>query len=86
MATDYNPDNTETDYIDDNAAESQYKEDTKTHLRDVTKGIETDKSDEDTDTTEENNRTTTKKTEETTLKNQRRLLTKLRRLPPKQVN
>jgi len=68
MATDYNPDNTETDYIDDNAAESQYKEDTKTHLRDVTKGIETDKSDEDTDTTEENNRTTTKKTEETTTK------------------
>ena len=68
MATDYNPDNTETDYIGDNAAESQYKEDTKTHLRDVTKGIETDKSDEDTDTTEETNRTTTKKTEETTTK------------------
>ena len=68
MATDYNPDNTETDYIDDNAAESQYKEDTETHLRDVTKIIETDKSDEDTDTTKETNRTTTKKTEETTTK------------------
>ena len=76
MATDYNPDNTETDYIDDNAAESQYKEDTKTHLRDVTKGIETDKSDEDTDTTEENNRTTTKKTEETTTKKTEETTTK----------
>ena len=70
MATDYNPDNTETDYIDDNAAESQYKEDTKTHLRDVTKGIETDKADEDedTDTTEETNRTTTKTTDDATTK------------------
>lgn len=76
MATDYNPDNTETDYIDDNAAESQYKEDTKTHLRDVTKGIETDKSDEDTDTTEETNRTTTKKTEETTTKKPEEATTK----------
>ena len=76
MATDYNPDNTETDYIDDNAAESQYKEDTKTHLRDVTKGIETDKSDEDTDTTEETNRTTTKKTEETTTKKTEETTTK----------
>ena len=76
MATDYNPDNTETDYIGDNAAESQYKEDTKTHLRDVTKGIETDKSDEDTDTTEENNRTTTKKTEETTTKKTEETTTK----------
>ena len=76
MATDYNPYNTETDYIDDNAAESQYKEDTKTHLRDVTKGIETDKSDEDTDTTEENNRTTTKKTEETTTKKTEETTTK----------
>jgi len=70
MATDYNPDNTETDYIDDNAAESQYKEDTKTHLRDVTKGIETDKADEDedTDTTEETNRTTTKTPDDATTK------------------
>ena len=70
MATDYNPDNTETDYIDDNAAESQYKEDTKTHLRDVTKGTETDKADEDedTDTTEETNRTTTKTPDDATTK------------------
>jgi hypothetical protein len=78
MATKYNSDNVETDYIDDNVAESQYKQDTETHLRDVTKGIKT-KEDEDStnkganttekpvDTTEKTD-DTTEKTDDTTEK------------------
>lgn len=78
MATKYNSDNVETDYIDDNVAESQYKQDTETHLRDVTKGIKT-KEDEDstnkganttekTDDTTEKTDDTTEKTDDTTEK------------------
>ena len=62
MANNYNPDNTETDYIDNTVAESQYDEDTKTHLRDVTDGINS----QETDTTKKDDETTSEKTDETT--------------------
>ena len=70
MANKYNPDNVETDYINDDVAESQYKEDTKTHLRDVTNGIKSQDTDystnEDADTIEETDDTTPTKTDSTT--------------------
>lgn len=66
MATKYNSDNVETDYIDDDVAESQYKQDTETHLRDVTKGIKTK---EDEKSTTKKTDDTTKKTDDTTEKN-----------------
>ena len=70
MANKYNPDNVETDYINDDVAESQYKEDTKTHLRDVNNGIKSQDTDgstnEDADTIEETDDTTPTKTDVTT--------------------
>jgi hypothetical protein len=70
MANKYNPDNVETDYINDDVAESQYKEDTKTHLRDVNTGIKSqdtdDSTNEDADTIEETDNTTPIMTDDTT--------------------
>jgi len=70
MANKYNPDNVETDYINDDVAESQYEEDTKTHLRDVNNGIKSqdtdDSTNEDADTTEETDDTTPTMTDNTT--------------------
>jgi len=74
MANKYNPDNVETDYINDDVAESQYKEDTKTHLRDVNNGIKSQDTDgstnEDADTIEETDDTTPTKTDVTPETNQ----------------
>ena len=74
MANKYNPDNVETDYINDDVAESQYKEDTKTHLRDVNNGIKSqdtdDSTNEDADTIEETDNTTPTKTDDTPETNQ----------------
>ena len=70
MANKYNPDNVETDYINDDVAESQYEKDTKTHLRDVNTGIKSqdtdDSTNEDADTIEETDDTTPIMTDNTT--------------------
>ena len=65
MPTDYNPINTDIDYINDDAAESQYNRDTEAHLRDVTKGINTQSS----DTTENSDGTTDENSDGTTDEN-----------------
>ena len=65
MPTNYNPTNTDIDYINDDAAESQYNRDTEAHLRDVTKGINTQSS----DTTENSDGTTDENSDGTTDEN-----------------
>lgn len=71
MATNYNSDNVKTDYIDDNVAESQYKQDTETHLRDITNGIQTKEDEKSTtketdDAANRNDDTTTEIADSTT--------------------